>query len=181
MVIATVRGVQLTGAAALAPKSQLFGNYQELLNSGCVNAVSICTPPSTQREIAVAALQRGIHVLCEKPLAHTLEDAQEITRAAEESQACFIVAFRHRFLPAIAKIKQIVASGEIGESVIFTNAFCGIWRSSKAATQTQISDFGLSSLVLFISPGLDFLAELSPTLIRGIIGKPNHLQSAMRK
>jgi predicted dehydrogenase len=115
----------LGAASALLPEAKAFTSYLELLDSGVVNAVSICTPPFTHREIALAALQRGIHVLCEKPLAQSLEEARQIAQAAQQSSACFMVAFRHRFLPAIVKLKEIITSGQIGEPVLFTNVFCG--------------------------------------------------------
>jgi len=115
----------LAAASTLLPDTKAFGDYLHLLDSGLVNAVSICTPPFTHREIAMAALERGIHVLCEKPLAQTLEEARRIAQAAQQSRACFMVAFRHRFLPAVVKLKEIITSGVIGEPVLFTNVFCG--------------------------------------------------------
>ncbi len=99
-------------------------SYQELLASG-VEAVSICTPPDSHREIALAALERGIHVLCEKPLAGTVEDCHAIEEAAAKSSAAFMVAFRHRFLPIHQTMRRLIRDEGLGEIVLFRNFFGG--------------------------------------------------------
>jgi len=90
-----------------------------------VEAVSVCTPPSTHEAVAVYALQRHIHVLCEKPLAHTLESGQRLAEVALKSNGLFMTAFRHRYVPAIAKVKELIDAGRIGELVFVNNIFCG--------------------------------------------------------
>lgn len=118
-------------AAQSASSAQCFDSFTELLDSGTVNAVSICTPPVSHREIATEALRRGIHVLCEKPLAHNMADATAIAEAAAAAAsaaakpALFMVGFRHRFVPAVVRMKAIIASGQIGEPVLINNTFCG--------------------------------------------------------
>ena len=90
--ITAVSDVSLERAEALAAKAgkpSVYIDYLELLDSGKVDAISICTPPHLHREIVIAALQRGIHILCEKPLAGTLEDAQAMVEAAATSSALF--------------------------------------------------------------------------------------------
>lgn len=108
-----------------APSAKTFADYNELLDAGLVDAVSICTPPFTHEEMATAALERGIHVLCEKPLAHSLESARRIAEAAGKSGRVFIPAFRHRFLPAMQTIREAIIDGKIGAPVLFQNAFMG--------------------------------------------------------
>jgi predicted dehydrogenase len=115
---AAVKIAEITGA-------KIFKDADSLIMSGIVDMVSICTPPVAHEESAVLALQRGIHVLMEKPQAHTLESARNIAAAAAKSKALFMIAFRHRFLPAIIKLKAIIQSGEIGNVVFFQNIFCG--------------------------------------------------------
>jgi len=107
------------------PGATVFGDYGSLLRSGRVEAVSICTPPSTHEEIALAALGEGIHVLCEKPLAHTMEAAARIHDAAARTGARSMIAFRHRFLPAIRTLHRLIGEGAIGRLVWFQNTFCG--------------------------------------------------------
>lgn len=112
-------------AEKLANQAKVFATAEELIKSGDVNLISICTPPVSHAEIAVCALENGVHVLCEKPLAHNEDDAKKIEQATKKSNAKFMVAFRHRFLPATQKIKEFIDHGKIGEPVLFLNKFCG--------------------------------------------------------
>jgi len=72
-------------------------------------------PNDLHVEPSVAALEAGTHVFCEKPLAHTLAGAEEMAAAARESEAQAGVAFNYRFVPAIQKARDLIASGELGE------------------------------------------------------------------
>jgi predicted dehydrogenase len=83
-----------------------------------VDLVDICTPGDTHAEIAIAALEAGKHVLCEKPLANTVEEAEQMTAAAERAASSGVramVGFTYRRVPAIALARQLVAEGRIGE------------------------------------------------------------------
>lgn len=79
-----------------------------------VDAVYICMPPKFHRETAVAAAQAGVHVFCEKPLADTLEDAQQIAAAVAGADIKFMVGFCFRFSAGFKKLKSIVDSGSLG-------------------------------------------------------------------
>jgi predicted dehydrogenase len=107
-----------TGAA-------VYSDYRELLEKGGVDLVSICTPPKFHEEAACCALEKGVHVLCEKPMAFDVAAAYRMKTAAKKSKAQFMPAFRHRFLPAIVALKDLLATGKIGEIVFFNNMFCG--------------------------------------------------------
>ena len=112
-------------AENLDGKAEIFATTEALIKSGGVDLISICTPPIAHAAAAVCALENGMHVLCEKPLAHTAEDAEKIRLAAEKTNVKFMVAFRHRFLPATQKMKELIDSGKIGTPVLFLNEFCG--------------------------------------------------------
>lgn len=118
-------GAAKATAENLDNKAEVFTNAEELIDSGKVDLISICTPPVAHADVAVYALQKGVHVLCEKPLAHNLKDAEKIREATEKSNAKFMVAFRHRFLPATQKMKEFIDSGKLGKTVLFLNEFCG--------------------------------------------------------
>lgn len=100
-------------------------DYRELIDSIKPDMISICTPPLAHEEIAAYALKRNVHVLCEKPLAYDIPSAHRMRAAARPSPALLMPAFRHRFLPANILLRDIVASGEIGDVVLFNNIFCG--------------------------------------------------------
>jgi predicted dehydrogenase len=79
-----------------------------------VDLVDICTPGDTHAEIAIAALAAGKHVLCEKPLANSVQEAEAMVRAAEASTGLAMVGFTYRRVPAIQLARTLVADGRIG-------------------------------------------------------------------
>ncbi|WP_019816223.1 Gfo/Idh/MocA family protein [Saccharomonospora saliphila] len=93
-------------------------DWRALLRRDDVDLVDICTPGDTHAEIAVAALEAGKHVLCEKPLANTVAEAERMVSAAEaaERRGVFsMVAFNYRRVPALALARRMVAEGRIGD------------------------------------------------------------------
>ncbi len=95
--------------------SQVYTDYRDLLARDDIAAVSIATPDFAHREIAVAAAKAGKHILVEKPLATTVEDAEAILQAVEEAGVTLMVDFHNRVNPAFVTAKQSVAAGELGE------------------------------------------------------------------
>ena len=79
-----------------------------------LDIVSVCSPDSTHKDYIVASLAAGKHVLCEKPLAASLEDCQQIIQASQCSQRVFAVLHQMRFVPLFQRIKEVVSSGELG-------------------------------------------------------------------
>jgi len=93
-------------------------DWRTLIGRDDIDLVDVCTPGDSHAEIAIAALEAGKHVLCEKPLANTVEEAEEMTRAAEAAAARGVrsmVGFNYRRVPALALAQRIVASGRLGE------------------------------------------------------------------
>lgn len=92
-------------------------DWRRLVESDEIDVVDICTPGDSHREIALAALAAGKHVLCEKPLANSVAEAREMTEAAaraRESGVRAMCAFNYRRVPAVALMRQLVADGRIG-------------------------------------------------------------------
>ena len=93
-------------------------DWRALIDRDDVHVVDICTPGDTHAEIAVAALEAGKHVLCEKPRANTVEQAVAMTEAAERARAGGVramVGFNYRRVPALALARELVAEGRLGE------------------------------------------------------------------
>jgi len=93
-------------------------DWHALLHRVDIDLVDICTPGDTHAEIAIAALEAGKHVLCEKPLANTVAQAEAMAEAAEQAATRGIrsmVGFNYRRVPAIALARQLVAEGRLGE------------------------------------------------------------------
>ncbi|MER6346736.1 Gfo/Idh/MocA family protein [Streptomyces sp. NPDC001595] len=92
-------------------------DWRALIARDDVDLVDICTPGDSHAEIALAALAAGKHVLCEKPLANSVEEAEAMTRAALEAERWGLLAmvgFNYRRLPATALARRMVAEGRLG-------------------------------------------------------------------
>ncbi|MER6690278.1 Gfo/Idh/MocA family protein [Streptomyces minutiscleroticus] len=93
-------------------------DWRALIERDDVDLVDICTPGDSHAEIALAALAAGKHVLCEKPLANTVEEAEAMAGAAEAARArgqVAMVGFNYRRVPAAALARSMVAEGRLGE------------------------------------------------------------------
>ncbi len=100
-----------------------FSSYEEMCAATGCEAAIVSTPPVTHPEICCWLLDRDIHVLCEKPLAIGPTEAQAMVAAAEQSQATLKMASKFRHVSDVVEAKAIVASGIIGDIVLFENAF----------------------------------------------------------
>ncbi|MEN6640939.1 MAG: Gfo/Idh/MocA family oxidoreductase [Armatimonadia bacterium] len=103
-----------------------YSDWKVMLDEQQPDMVSICTPPFLHREMAVECLQRGIHVLCEKPMAATLEDAEALAEAAKTAKAILMIAYCHRFHGPMMKAKEVLDSGIIGKPIFFRGGFTGM-------------------------------------------------------
>jgi predicted dehydrogenase len=97
--------------------------YEDLPDAVSVDAVLICTPPATHPEIALHFLNQGIPVLCEKPVAIKLEDAHTMVDAARANDVLFTMASKFRYVEDVIRAKSLLASGVLGEIILFENAF----------------------------------------------------------
>ncbi|GHI00707.1 Gfo/Idh/MocA family protein [Neobacillus kokaensis] len=100
-----------------------FTSYEELLNSGTVDAVSVCTSNNFHAPVSIAALEAGIHVLCEKPMATSKQEAEAMIQAAKASGKKLMIAHNQRFVPSHERARKLIASGEIGKVYSFRTAF----------------------------------------------------------
>ena len=93
-------------------------DWRRVVERDDVDVVDICTPGDTHAEIAIAALEAGKHVLCEKPLANSVAEAEAMAEAAARAAAAGVrsmVGFTYRRVPAIGLARQLVSEGRIGE------------------------------------------------------------------
>jgi predicted dehydrogenase len=92
-------------------------DWKRLVDRDDVDLVDVCTPGSSHAEISIAALDAGKHVLCEKPLANTVEEARGMAAAAERAAAAGVramVGFNFRRVPAVALARELIAGGRLG-------------------------------------------------------------------
>ncbi|HYH25119.1 MAG TPA: Gfo/Idh/MocA family oxidoreductase [Blastococcus sp.] len=93
-------------------------DWRRVVERDDVDVVDICTPGDTHAEIAIAALEAGKHVLCEKPLANSVAEAEAMAEAAARAATAGVrsmVGFTYRRVPAIGLARQLVSEGRIGE------------------------------------------------------------------
>jgi predicted dehydrogenase len=91
-----------------------FTNYRDLIACTDVEAVTIATPPAHHHPAAIAAITAGKHVLCEKPMARNANEAREMVRMAEMSNITAMLSHEFRFVPARARMKELLDEGYIG-------------------------------------------------------------------
>src|SRR3712207_2432192 len=94
-----------------------FRSYRELLAQEHPDVVAVCTPHPIHAEVAIAALESGSHVLCEKPLASRPSEADAMIAAAERAGKLLAVNFQQRFRPEIEYARALIAGGELGDLV----------------------------------------------------------------
>lgn len=95
--------------------AEVSGTYAEILGRSDVDAVYIGTVHPAHAELAIAALDAGKAVLCEKPLTPTPEDTERVLDAAARNGRAFLEAYKYRFGPLADELRSIIQSGEIGE------------------------------------------------------------------
>lgn len=100
-----------------------YDKYDALLRGGSIDAVYITLPNHMHKDFTLRAAREGIHVLCEKPMADTVAECEEMIRAAEQHNVKLMIAYRLHFEPANLKAIETVQSGALGEPRIFSSAF----------------------------------------------------------
>lgn len=105
-------------------KCEVAKNWKEIIEDK-IDALIVCTYPDSHAEISIEAMKKGIHVLCEKPLCTSVEDALRMIKTAKENNVILKCGFNHRYHPAIQQIKQWIDDDKIGE-INFIRAVYGI-------------------------------------------------------
>jgi len=120
-------------AAKLARAAEKLGfaehttDWRSAIRRPDVDVVDICTPGDSHAEIAIAAAQAGKALLCEKPLANTLAEAEAMANAARAAGVASLVFHNYRRVPAVALAKRLIAEGRIGEIHHYRGAYLQDW------------------------------------------------------
>lgn len=150
-----------------------YQHHDELLSNDSIDAVYVATPVRWHHEQTLAAARAGKHVLVEKPMAMSRSECEEMVKACNQENRVLGVAYYRRFYPVVARIKQLIAEGVIGEpravSAVTCNAFTmtpndeGYWR-------VVLEEGGGGALMDIGSHRLDLFQEvLGPiTDVRGL-------------
>lgn len=103
--------------------AKAYTDYKELLKDESIEAVSVCTPNALHAPISIDALKAGKHVLCEKPMATSTEEAQAMIDAANQAGRKLMIGHNQRFVPSHQKAKELISKGEAGKIYSFRTAF----------------------------------------------------------
>lgn len=157
--------VEIVGTEETPPKGlmeQLGGtwgfDWRRTVERKDIDAIVVCTPPDIHAEITIAALESGKHVLCEKPLCRTLEEAEAMVAAARKSGRVLKCGFNHRHHPAIVEARRRFDLGEMGRPIAVRCRYgiCGRpgyeneWRADPArAAGGQFAEQGTHAVDLF--------------------------------
>jgi predicted dehydrogenase len=137
-VLKAVCGRNAEKAAAFAKNwgyERVETDWRSIVSAKDIDVVDIGTPNDTHFEIAIEAARNGKMVLCEKPLAMNVQQAEEMTRAVEEAKVPNMVWFNYRRVPAVALAKQIVDEGRIGRSFHYRATYLQDWTISPDVPQ----------------------------------------------
>jgi predicted dehydrogenase len=99
-----------------------FATLAELLDSG-VDAVSVCSANTDHAQATIAALEKGIHVLCEKPMATTLQDCERMVEAARRAGKLLMLGHNQRFAKAHVEARRLIQAGVLGKVLAFHTTF----------------------------------------------------------
>ena len=151
-------------------------DWRALLERADVQLIDVCTPGDSHAEISIAALEAGKHVLCEKPLANTVAEAEAMAAAAARAQARGVrsmVGFNYRRVPALALARELIASGRVGEIRHVRASYLQDWLADPAFPLTwrlQKEHAGSGALGDLGAHVVDLAQYLTGQLISGVSG-----------
>jgi len=146
---ALLAGADILGVAASSPQRALevaqswgvpraYRDIEEVIADPQVQVVHICTPNHLHHPMAQAALQAGKHVICEKPLATTLEDAQALAALAASTGLIATVPFVYRYHPVIREARARIAQGELGPLHLIHGSYLQDWLLDPASNNWRV-------------------------------------------
>ncbi|WP_115528528.1 MULTISPECIES: Gfo/Idh/MocA family protein [Xanthomonas] len=146
---ALLAGAEVRGIAASSPQrardvAQSWGvprayrDIEDVIADPQVQVVHVCTPNHLHRAMAQAALQAGKHVICEKPLATTLQDAQALAAMAASTGLVATVPFVYRYHPVIREARARIAQGELGPLRLIHGSYLQDWLLDPASNNWRV-------------------------------------------
>ncbi len=115
LIAADLAQERLNHMASLYPSLKVTTNYNDVINNPEIDAVAIATPVFTHRKLAIEAMKEGKHVFVEKPMASSVADALAMLELAEKQNLQLMVGHTFEYNPAVLKIKDLIASGDLGD------------------------------------------------------------------
>jgi predicted dehydrogenase len=116
-----------------------YDAFESVLERGKIDAVYVATPNSLHKEFTLRAAAKGVHVLCEKPLAPSVADCEEMDRACRSKNVKLMVAYRLHFEAANLKAMEIARSGKLGELRLFSSFFSHVVRAGDIRQKPDVA------------------------------------------
>lgn len=123
--LADAAGAQEKAESLFVPHA--YTSYKDMIDNEQLDCVHICTPNSTHYEIAMYAMERGVNVVCEKPMTCTVEEAEKLRAFAKEKGLVNAMNFNCRFYPMAYQMRQMVRSGEVGDIYTVHGGYLQDW------------------------------------------------------
>ena len=146
--IETIPGVQLTGIADIRQEAldtvgkkygvDTFTSVEAMCESANVDAVWVCTPNQFHAEHTITAAEHGKHVICEKPMAVTLEQAQSMVDAVDRNSVRYVQGHSKIFDPPVRMMREVVSSGELGRLIQLNTWEYKPWISGQPRLETEV-------------------------------------------
>lgn len=149
-------GIELTGG---------YEAFESVLERGQIQAVYISTPNTLHQALALRAAKVGVHVLCEKPLATTVADCENIADACDEGGVKLMCAYRLHFEEANLKAIELVKSGKLGDPRVFDSVFSHVVRPGDIRTRPELGGGACFDLGIYCINAARNLFRLEPTLV----------------
>ncbi len=178
--VTAVADIDAEGAQRLAGRAgnaQVFRDYRDMLASSLVDAVDICLPHHLHRDAIIAAAGAGKHILCEKPLCLTVEEADAVTDAVAKAGITLMCAHNQLFLPPVATAREMIRQGKLGKvyaarttdsffsSAADANAFG--WRARRATSGGgELIDTGYHPTYLLL-----YLVDSQPVKVAAMLSQ----------
>lgn len=169
-------------AARVEAARQKFGweysqtDWRRVIEDPAIDVIDICSPGASHVEIAIAALDAGKHVLCEKPLANTVEEAERMVVAAERAASVGVrsmVGFSYRRVPAIGFAKRLIEEGRLGEIRQVRALYLQDWLTDENGPMTWRLDkdqAGSGSLGDIGAHAIDLVEHMTGSRLSGVSG-----------
>lgn len=144
------------------PYTYSYGEYEECLENEEVDAVYIALPNSLHADYTARAARAGVHVLCEKPMALSERECQQMIRACEETEVKLMIAYRLHFEPANLEAIEIAHSGRIGELRYFSSEFSSQVKPGNIRVQRELGGGPLADIGLYCINAARYLFRDEP-------------------
>jgi predicted dehydrogenase len=130
-----------------------FSTWQALVASDEVDVIHVCTPNEFHAQMAIAAAQAGKHIVCEKPISVTREEAIEIQAEVQASGVGFAIPFAYRFYPVVREIRSRIAAGEAGPIHLMHGVYLQDWLASPSSNNWRVDSVAGGSSRAFADIG----------------------------